>query len=201
MLCRIVILTAVLLAQTPSDQKKPTMPGHAFYASIAKAIKEKKTSDTEMMGGKDKPFRDLPKRGALLIGFEVSYFTDREVVRSVRPIYQTAGGKQLGGLYGFPSRLQETVQAKKGYAVGSITVKAGAGIDGFEVTFMRFEDDALNPKDSYKSKWLGGRGGNQPKTLGGDGSPVIGIFGHLIGARLNRLELRGLGLVTLADEK
>src|SRR5260370_14099633 len=136
MLCRIVILSAVLLAQAKSDEKKPTMPGHAFYAAIAKAIKEKNTTDTDMMGGKDKAFRDLPKRGALLVGCEVSYFTDRAVVRSLRPVYQTAGGKQVGGIYGLPTRLQETVQAKRGYAVGAITVKAGAGIDGFEVTFM-----------------------------------------------------------------
>jgi hypothetical protein len=201
MFCRIAALVVVLLAQGKGDDKKPTMPGPAFYAAIAKAIKEKKTSDTEMVGGKDKAFRDVPRKGALLIGFEVSYFTDRTVVRALRPIYHTSSGKQQGGIYGSPTRLAESVVAKKGYAVGEISVKAGAGIDGFEVTFMRIEGDALNPKDSYKSKWLGGKGGNDAKTLGGDGAPIIGVFGHVLGDRLDKLELRGLGLVTLSEDK
>jgi hypothetical protein len=41
---------------------------------------------------------------------------------------------------------------------------------------MRIRGKRLDPNDSYESAWYGGSGGGETK-LGGDGSPVVGVFG------------------------
>ena len=69
-----------------------------------------------------------------------------------------------------------TIQAKKGYAVAGIVEKCGALVDGFKVIFMRVGRTSLDPGHSYESDWIGGQGGGEEK-LGGDGRPVIGIYG------------------------
>jgi hypothetical protein len=66
--------------------------------------------------------------------------------------------------------------------VGAISVKGGIGVDGLSVTFMKIEDDGLNPKDAYQSPSFGTA---VPDTqLGGDGSPIVGIYGHHDGQKI-----------------
>ena len=51
-------------------------------------------------------------------------------------------------------------------------------MDGMLVIFMRVTPDGkLDPQDSYRSDWVGGKGGGPETLLGGDGTPVIGIIG------------------------
>jgi hypothetical protein len=80
------------------------------------------------------------------------------------------------------------VRAKTGYAVGAITVRNMAAVDGFSLTFMRANARALDLKASYESEWIGGKGGRE-NVLGGDGSLVIGIVVHE-----NNKNCSGLGL-------
>jgi hypothetical protein len=84
------------------------------------------------------------------------------------------------------------VVAKSGYAVGAITVKAGLGVDGFSITFMKVEAGQLNPKDSYESEWIGGKGGGRPTKLAGDGGVVVGVVG-----KTNKTNAGGIGLLVL----
>jgi hypothetical protein len=70
-----------------------------------------------------------------------------------------------------------TVKAKEGYAVGSITVKAGLFVDGISVTYMRVVNGKLVLSDSYQSEWFGRKDGGKDTTLGGDGTAVAGIIG------------------------
>jgi hypothetical protein len=67
--------------------------------------------------------------------------------------------------------------ARPGYAVGGLLIKSGLLIDRLQVIFMRIGSDGLIPDDTYNSEWVGGPGGPNQKTLGGDGRPVIGIYG------------------------
>jgi hypothetical protein len=70
------------------------------------------------------------------------------------------------------------VKAKKGYAVGGLTVKSMALVDGFSITFMKVNaNGGLDKSKRYESKWVGGKGGGQETRIGGDGRPVIGIVG------------------------
>lgn len=41
---------------------------------------------------------------------------------------------------------------------------------------MKRVGDHLDPSDAYRSEWLGGKGSGEHQ-LGGDGKPVVGVFG------------------------
>ena len=117
----------------------------------------------------------------MLIGFEVGFgkFVGKPVIHSLRPIYITPQGEVTGDQHGTFDNGQVVVKAKDGYAVGGTTVKAGLGIDGFAVIFMRNNGGRLDPADSYTSDWIGGKGGGRETLLAGTGTPVVGVYGRL----------------------
>jgi hypothetical protein len=75
-----------------------------------------------------------------------------------------------------------------------MTVSSGYAIYGFEITFMKIDGDKLDPKDSYTSGWIGENYSTR-RVLGGDGQPVVGIFGY---GTISTFY--GLGLVQLPNE-
>jgi hypothetical protein len=166
-----------------------------LYQKVQAAVKAGKTTDSRQMGGGDTPFRSVSQGGSILIGFDVGYgrFGRNAVIHAIRPIFRTPRGKVNGPVYGVATEGMDHVEAKPGYAVGAITVKAGLGIDGLSVTFMEIQGDGLNPDKSYETKWLGGPGGFAKTKLGGDGGFAVGIFGKLN----NSMKLNGLGIVSL----
>jgi hypothetical protein len=173
-----------------------------IYPKIAKAVKEGKTTETAMAGTGDQPFKHTWKYGGYLAGLEISYGAfagSKLIIRSVRPIYQTADGLKTGALWGTPSAATKRIVAKPGYAVGALTVASGLNVDGLEITFMQLDGEMLNPDKSYTSDWYGSKGQGEPKKLGGDGSLVVGIFGKTAGLRADQHQLRGLGLILLKD--
>ena len=138
-------------------------------------------------------FSELGSDGARLIGFQVGLgkFVKRPVIHSVQPVFLTEHGEVLGKQYGTFDSDPVVIKAKPGYAVGGITVKAGLGIDGFSVTFMRIKGDVLDSSDTYTSDWIGGKGGGRETLLTGSGVSVRGVFG-----RVNpQNKLGGLGLI------
>jgi hypothetical protein len=171
-----------------------------IYSRIKQAVKDKEIVKTKELGSGNIPFKDVPARGAILSGFNVTYgdFAGNLIIKSIQPLFRTIDSNLAGSVHGYPSLVSKRVQAKKGYAVGAVTVKAGLGIDGFSVTFMKIENGSLSKKDSYTSEWLGGRGGGKETTLAGDGTLVVGIFGTVNNDRkLVKVQLRSLGLLTV----
>jgi hypothetical protein len=73
--------------------------------------------------------------------------------------------------------------AKEGYAVGALNFGATEGWAKFQVVFMKITKSGLDPADSYKSRWIR-RPPEKYVTVGGDGRPVIGIFGALDGTKV-----------------
>jgi S1-C subfamily serine protease len=149
-------------------------------------------------GGGDPQFKDAAPEKGLLAGFEVGLgkWANNDVVCAIRPIFLSAQGKEvLGQQHGADTSRPVRVRAKQGYAVAAITAKSALVVDGFSVTFMRIDKDRLNPKDSYESDWIGGKGGGPQTRLGGDGAPVIGIVG-----RENSKDCTGLGLLQAPAE-
>ena len=198
-----VLAMSASLTIAQSDSSKKTRPNKAFYAKIASGIKEGKTSETAMAGMGDMPFRQVWKRGGYLVGLDISYGAfagSKLMIRSVRPIFQTAEGRKYGTLRGVPSAVSRRIVAKPGYAVGGITVSSGLNVDGLSITFLRLDGDTLQPDDSYKSAWYGSKGQREGKKLGGDGALIIGIFGRTSGLRLKDHELRGLGLIEMGEK-
>jgi hypothetical protein len=149
---------------------------------------------TKIQGGAfDPEFTDRAPEGGLLVGFEIGLgkFFDNDVVRAGRPIYRVGNQESTGKQYGTDTSRLIKVVAKPGYAVGAVTAKAGLTVDGMSVKFMKITDTGrLDPKDSYESEWIGGKGGGGPERLGGDGTPVIGIIG-----KANQKDMTGLGLL------
>ncbi len=149
-----------------------------------------KPKDSKLVGNGPTTFRDLPRQPAMLVALRVSTGLLNPsvlMVRSIQPKYLTPAGKVNGKAYGrgASAKVQSEflaefldLEAKEGYAVGAIVVKAGDRVDGFRVVFMRIKGDRLDPNDKYESRWVGGRGGRAETLLGGDGKPVIGIHGR-----------------------
>lgn len=140
--------------------------------------------DPVMLGHPGAPaFKDLAPAGGHLVGLEIGLgkFGPSDVVHALRPIYRAGGRETTGEQRGTNLTRVTVAKAKDGYAVGAVTVKAGLGLDGMSVTFMKIVDGKLDPKDAYESEWVGGKGGRAPVTLGGDGTPVVGIVGRVAG--------------------
>lgn len=138
-------------------------------------------------------FRDVAPAGGILVGFDLGpaqYFRGVDVVGMLRPIYRVGDKDVPGQLHGVDQKRSVRVVAKPGYAVGAVRVNTGLWIDACSVTFMKVAGDRLDPKDSYESAWTGDKANGLPATLGGDGTPVIGITGHTDGE--NRVTAVGL---------
>jgi hypothetical protein len=157
------------------------------HASVDDAL-----SRTTFIGGiSGDPFEDLPNPRSLLVGFNCTVVPrpgGTPVVKSVQPIYFAGGRTVASKVYGHEEGDTIAIEAKKGYAVAGIVAKGGDFVDGFKVIFMRIGKQSLDTTTSYESDWVGGQGGNPEKVLGGDGEPVIGIYG-ISGSDLNRLGL------------
>jgi hypothetical protein len=162
---------------------------------VRHAIRTKQTWRSQRMGTGQHEYEEVPKGGALLVGFEVKYgtFGNSPTVTTLRPIFLTRQGELVGTTHGVPGEGIRRVVAKPGYAVGALTIKAGLGVDGMSVTFMEIRQNGLDPKHAYESYWLGGMGGGPKTKLAGSGKPVIGIFGTTADGTST---FNGLGLVT-----
>jgi serine/threonine protein kinase len=166
-----------------------------IFAIIEEAVRSGQTAKTQFLGGGSKEFIDVPNRGALLVGFEVGIGKSRkqDVIHSLRAIFRGRKGRVLGPVWGKKQERLITLEARPGYAVGRLNLRAGTGLDGISLTFMAIDGDNLNRADHYDSDWAGGFGGN-PRILAGDGRPIVGIFGKL----QQRTDIiNGLGVVLI----
>lgn len=165
--------------ETPSNDAKPKSTA-SLYDRVRQIVREKKTEETERLGFGDIAYQDVPDDGSIMVGMDVSYatvFNDR-IIKSVRPIYQKPNGTRYGGrVYGNSTQVGERLLAERGYAIGGVAIKAGAGIEGLQVTFMEIGPERLNPYKTYQSKWLGSEGGAEVKMFVNDGRPIVGIAG------------------------
>ena len=111
-----------------------------------------------------------------MIGLDVSLNSGGSKITGVRPLFATLKGQLSGPVVGQAAPNGTRLLAKKGYAIGAVTVAGGLGIDGLSVTFMKINADGLDTKKSYDSPWFGNATGGD--RLGGDGVPIVGIYGH-----------------------
>ena len=151
-----------------------------LYDRVRQVVLENKTEETQRLGMGDFPYQHVPDDGSILVGMEVSYvpFFTHQVIKSVRPIYQTPYGTRYDGpICGKPTGVGERIVARAGYAIGGAAIWSGMGINGVQLTFMEIGADGLNPNKSYLSKWLGGYGGSDAKMFLNDGRPIVGIAG------------------------
>jgi hypothetical protein len=183
-----------------SDPDRKQLPLNARLAThINVSQKGNQTVDTKQLGSGETPFRLFVPEGGLVIGLDIVYFGSggaKLYVGAFRGVMLTAKGKVVGPWHGVPGNRDFLhIEAKPGYAVGGLRIKAGGGIDSLIVIFMKINGLQLDPSDSYTSDFYGGQGGNGPTDLGMDGSLVVGLFGK------NTVNpdstANGLGLITI----
>jgi S1-C subfamily serine protease len=141
---------------------------------------------------RDPQFKTVGPAGAVLVGVEARFekFGDRDIVRGVRPIYRVGGKEESGEQFGKDLTGAVTIKAKDGYAVGGISGKADWWCHGFSLTYMKVKaDGTLDPKDSYESEWAGWDGAMGVTKVIGDGTPVVGIVGKIVGPKTTALGL------------
>ncbi len=118
-------------------------------------------------------FHEIAPRGGMLVGLRGRA---GHLIQSIQPIYRTSSEVVDGRLIRKHADAPFEVVAKDGYAIGALNYRAGGNFDGFEVVFMKVKGNRLDPKDSYKSSWVGGKGGSEGK-FDGEGDPIVGIHG------------------------
>lgn len=201
-----LLLGFVALAAGQAAQE----PAPIFTAARTAAV-NKDVIKTKLLGfsSSKKAFDELPAIGAVLIGFDVGLEKqgkDVEIVAALRPIYRTASGETYFNDYGLfytrgagkdmlKTRVTRIVRlsASSGYAVGSITMRTGVGIDGMSIRFLRINGRMLDMNEVYDSDWVGSQKGGREAHIG-DGSPIIGVFGNQ-----NDVRVVALGLYTMKN--
>jgi hypothetical protein len=151
---------------------------------------------TKIVGGTfDPSLQERAPEGGLLVGLEISLtkFVDRDVIRSLRPIYRTSTGEEVKGRqYGTPQGKVYLAKAKPGYALGGVKLRTGLLIDGLSITFMKTRGATLDRNDAYETVWIGNEIGGSPGTLAGDGTPIVGFAGK---TTANNKECSRMGLI------
>jgi hypothetical protein len=156
----------------------------AFAATIAHAVTDKKVVAGGAVGRgfKETPFTDIKPEGGLLVGFRycLTNFANKSALAFLQPIYLTSQGELPGQPCGKETGQILQIKARKGYAVGAITiVGTPLVISSITVDYMRIGDGKLVASDHYSSETIGGESRRSPKTIGGDGTPIVGICGTL----------------------
>ena len=159
----------------------------AFAEKIAVAIRDNKLALTPpSLENKPEGGHETLSEGAVLVGFEFMEEKDHGLpdVRSLRPIYLTTAGVKEGTARGKMDKITNKVLARSGYAVGGILAYHidGGCIQGIQVIFMKMLPGEArldqSSSNTYRSLWFGSRPRKEkPKELGGDGRPVVGVYG------------------------
>jgi hypothetical protein len=120
---------------------------------------------------------ECPKSPGLLVGFDyfLLNFDGRLIVKSLRPIFLTAHGKEKGAAHGNPRAEWLTIEARPGYVVGAIVTDGTDRFNGMKITFMAVHGTTLDPDSAYDTPWIGGHAARKQDNLAGDGRPVVGI--------------------------
>ncbi len=171
-----------------------------MFPFLKKAVQDYRLADADLRGftGTRNQFRQISPDGGLLIGFEIGFVNnDRKApIEALRPIFLTATGEKMGTWQGKPPTGPVTVKAKPGYVVAGMNFRAGLGIDGFALQYMKLAKDRLDTADSYTDDHIGSMGGG-PSKIGGTGAFVVGIIGH----QHDNGNTCALGFVVVATEK
>lgn len=171
-------ITLKRLATTQSaDDRFTPLFGRIDVARESEATKQSRAAG----GGGGGAFTNTPDKPSVLVGFDyttATFYGGHLTIKSLRPIFHTSEGDVVGKWHGVPHRTPKRIRAKPGYVVAGVIAKSGHRLDGMRVIFMKVEYDRLNPDETYRSNWIGGRGGGPIVQLAGDGDAIIGLYGR-----------------------
>jgi hypothetical protein len=180
-------------AQQPAGTAQPASAQERFFSDAKIDALDPSVGRTRTIGAPTGiEYADVKPEGGIIIGFDIwkGNYQKLLVVFGIQPIYLTPHGKVRGKRRGGQAGQATTVEAHEGFAVGGIEAKGGDRVDQLRVIFMRINPVSFNldPGTSYKSDWIGGKGGGRDHQLLPGGKPVIGIYGGS-GSELDRFGL------------
>jgi len=154
-----------------------------LWMANRQAIVDNKIKKWPAVGGNPamKEFEEIPKDGAILIGFY--YTVTRNGVdppNTIQPIYQSPRGEERGKTYGLlkPTDRIQVTKAKPGYAVGAILVRASNGrLHAIKPIYMKITDKGLDSNDRYTGQFIGEDVGGAGYV--GDGNFIVGLNGKV----------------------
>ncbi len=166
-------LPTAIVAGPTNDEPPTLLPDGAFLKTLTVGGEK----------GLGTAFHDLgPDRG-VLIGFEYTTSVTEAgtmAIQSMTPLYVRAAGKARGVLRGKPKpgNPATVLEARPGFAVAAVEARGSSFLEGFQVTFVRYENGALDRSEQYTSKWIGGESKLPLKRLFTDTRPIVGIYGR-----------------------
>lgn len=155
------------------------------WLNLQKAIEENRLARTTPVGGAAGDVDvEIPKEGALLVGFEMHlgpFGKSQNTVRKIVPLYRTESGKLIEGKARAVAATDQKKReiAKDGYVVAGITTHSEAGIRKMKVRYEAIRGMGTNPEDSYESEWYGEWEGGRMAMLSTEGRLPVGIEGAI----------------------
>ena len=130
----------------------------------------------------DEVIEVIPDGGAIVIGLSLTT-NEKDNILSICPIYHTGfrafarepfgrGGKETAASSAGDSFL---FLAKPGYALSGVELSEAVPFQSFRVNFMKISGNALDPKDTYSSRWVGGESESKQIVGNTKGLPVVGL--------------------------
>ncbi len=152
------------------------------FAAIRTAIAETRLKRWEIITGSftQDTYVEIPKDGAILIGFHYTTTHQGRYPGVLQAIYQTSRGEIKGKMFGAAEKGEKllTTKAKPGYAVGALYTRGAVSFDMVKPIYMKIAGNRLNVNEKYEGPRIGGETGNEG-TFGGDGQFIIGLHGKL----------------------
>jgi hypothetical protein len=131
---------------------------------------------TELVGGKGGgAVQLLSPNGSPVIGFRYALgrWANQGVLQRFEPVFE--GSVEKPAL----DKKTKTLLARNGYVVGGLLIDYDdTNVIAVRVIFLRKKADQLDPKDEYRSEWIGTPAGKHQKQLAGKGEVIIGTFGR-----------------------
>ena len=163
----------VAITGAPTDEEPPVLLPDGLFL---------KTPSVGAASDSGTAFHDIGPDHGVLIGLEYSTGPTPQggtAIHSLTPLYLRAAGKTHGTLRGTlkPGSPATVLEARPGFAVAGIEARGTAGLEAFRITFMRYENGALDPAERYTTKWIGSDGAAPGTRLRTDTRPIVGIYG------------------------
>ncbi len=161
------------ITSAPADEAPPTLLPDGAQLKTPAVGSDKAAA---------RPFRDLGPNNGVLIGLEYTIGTTNDgakFVESITPLYVRAAGKAHGTLRGVlkPGNPATVLEARPGFAIAAIEARGTDVLEAFRLTFMRYENGALDRAERYTSKWIGNESTEPAQSLRTDTRPIVGIYG------------------------
>jgi hypothetical protein len=124
--------------------------------------------------------KDVSQARGILVGLRLwlRQVGTGQAVAALQPVFRVPGGEAPGVVRGPREGGDLEAIARQGYAVaGIVAASDGRRLAGLRVVFHRVRGGRLDPRDSYESEWIGGKGVGKEVALGGTGAVAVGIHG------------------------